>query len=119
MATVASLQELLAGPTAAPTHLAIQARNALAETPVTCWLEDWAPLPDRQKRLIVQTRLLMANPEARKRLMAVPEIRALAAHSSFYQALEDKKVLKLLNEIDLRGLIDHPKIRAVLADEAF
>jgi hypothetical protein len=59
----------------------------------------------------------MADPEARRRLMAQPEIRALAAHPTLYQAWEDKKVRELLNSNDLSGFIDHPKVRAVLADE--
>jgi hypothetical protein len=59
----------------------------------------------------------MSDPEARKRLMAQTEIRALAAHPSFFQAWEDKKVRELLNNNDLTGFIDHPKVRAVLADE--
>ena len=46
-----------------------------------------------------------------------PEIRALAAHPTLYQAWEDKKVRELLNNNDLSGFIDHPKVRAVLADE--
>ena len=60
----------------------------------------------------------MGNPEARKRLINSPEVRALAAYPSLYQAIEDKKVRELLNNKDLRGFIDHPKVRAVLADEA-
>lgn len=119
IATIASLQELIEGPTNAQNPLAIQARNALADTPVTGWLRDWSPLPDRPRRLLIQTRLLMADPEARKRLMALPEMRALAAHPVFYQAWEDKQVHELLNSRDLGGFINHPKIRAVLADEAF
>jgi hypothetical protein len=43
--------------------------------------------------------------------------RALAAHPTLYQAWEDKKVRELLNNNDLSGFIDHPKVRAVLADE--
>lgn len=119
IATIASVQELIGGPSAGQHSLAIQARDALADTPFTGWLKDWTPLPNRPKRLIIQTRLLMADPEARKRLMAMPEMRALAAHPVFYQAWEDKKVRELLNNKDLGGFIDHPKVRAVLADESF
>ena len=50
--------------------------------------------------------------------MVHPEIKALAVHPSFYLAWEDKKVRELLNNNDLTGFIDHPKVRAVLADEA-
>ena len=59
----------------------------------------------------------MADSEARKRLMAMPEIRALATHPTVYQAWEDKKVRELLTNNDLSGFIDHPKVRAILADE--
>lgn len=119
LVTVASLQELIAGPQAAQTHLSVQARNQIADTPLTHWLKDWTPIPDRQKKLIQQTRMLMADPEARRRLMAMPEMRGLASHPTFYQAWEDKKVRELLNNKDLSGFIDHPKVRAVLADEEF
>ena len=119
IATIASVQELIGGPQAAQKHLSIRARDQIANTPVTHWLKDWSPLPDRQRRLMTQTRLLMADPEARKRLMAMPEMRAMAAHPSFYQAWEDKKVRELLNNRDLSDFFDHPKVRALLADEAF
>ena len=85
---------------------------------MTSWLKTWSPLPDKQSHLIRQLRQLMANPEARKRLINTPEVRALATHPTLYQALEDKKVRELLNNRDLSGFIDHPKVRAVLADEA-
>lgn len=49
--------------------------------------------------------------------MAMPEIRSLAAYPSVYQAWEDKQVRELLNKKDLGGLIDHPRIKAILADE--
>jgi hypothetical protein len=119
IATLASVQELIGGPQAAQKYLSVQARDQIAGTPATHWLKDWTPLPDRQKRLITQTRLLMADPEARKRLMAMPEMRAMAAHPSFYQAWEDKKVRELLNNRDLSEFFDHPKVRALLADEEF
>jgi hypothetical protein len=119
IATLASVQELIGGPQAAQKYLSVQARDQIAGTPATHWLKDWTPLPDRQRRLITQTRLLMADPEARKRLMAMPEMRAMAAHPSFYQAWEDKKVRELLNNRDLSEFFDHPKVRALLADEEF
>jgi len=114
----ASLQELISGPEAAERSWIVQVRNDLADTPVTESLKTWSPLPDKQSRLIGQIRQLMGNPEARKRLINTPEIRALASYPSLYQALEDKKVRELLNNKDLSGFIDHPKVRAVLADEA-
>lgn len=116
--TWASLQELVSGPDAAEQSWVVQTRNELADTPITSWLKTWSPLPDKQRQLIRQLRQLMGNPEARQRLINTPEIRALAAHPSLYQALEDKKVRELLNNKDLSGFIDHKKVRAVLADEA-
>lgn len=62
--------------------------------------------------------MLLTDPEARRRLMAMPEIRSLAAHPSVYQAWEDKGVRELLNNKDLGKLMEHPKVRAILADEA-
>ena len=117
LATVASVYDLFEKPDDSRHHWSVEIRNDLAATPFTADLKDWSPIPAKQRTLIRQTRQLMANPEARRRLMAQPEIRALAAHPTLYQAWEDKKVRELLNNNDLTGFIDHPKVRAVLADE--
>lgn len=116
LATVASVYDLFEKP-GERHHWTVELRNDLAATPLTAELKDWSPIPEKQRGLIRQTRRLMADPEARRRLMAQPEIRALAAHPTLYQAWEDKKVRELLNNNDLTGFIDHPKVRAVLADE--
>jgi hypothetical protein len=117
IASVASVYDLLARPGTSPDHWTVAVRDELAATPLTRELKDWSPLPDKQRTLILQTRRLMADPEARRRLMAQPEIRALAAHPTLYQAWQDKEVRELLNNKDLGGFIEHPKVRAVLADE--
>lgn len=117
LASVASVHDLLADPGQPSRHWTVGLRDELAATPLTRELKDWSPLPDEQRRLVQQTKRLMADPEARRRLMAQPEIRALAAHPTLYQAWEDKRVRELLNNKDLSGFIDHPKVRAVLADE--
>jgi len=117
LATVASVYDLFEKPGHSRHHWTVEIRNDLAGTPVTADLKDWSPIPDKQRTLIRQTRRLMADPEARRRLMAQPEIRALAAHPTLYQAWEVKRVRELLNNNDLTGFIDHPKVRAVLADE--
>ena len=118
LAAVASFHELIEDPTNPHRKWSVRIRDELADTPLTGELREWSPIPERQRKLVRQIRQLMADPEARKRLMAMPEIRALAAHPSLYQAWEDKKVRELLNNKDLSGFFDHPKVRAVLADEA-
>ena len=117
LATIASVVELIERPEQAALSWSVTTRNELAQTPLTGWLRTWTPLPERQKRTILSVKMLMADPEARRRLMAMPEMRALAAHPSVYQAWEDKGVRELLNNKDLGKFIDHPKIRAILADE--
>lgn len=117
LAAVASVYELFEKAGAARHHWTIEVRNDLAGTPLTAEFKGWSPIPDRQRTLLRQTQQLMADPAARRRLMAQPEIRGLAAHPTLYQAWEDKKVRELLNNNDLTGFIDHPKVRAVLADE--
>jgi uncharacterized membrane protein required for colicin V production len=117
LATIASVVELIERPERSAQSWSVSTRNELAETPLTGWLRTWTPLPERQKRTIHSVKMLMADPEARRRLMAMPEMRALAAHPSVYQAWEDKGVRELLNNKDLGKFIDHPKIRAILADE--
>lgn len=118
LAGVASVYALWEFPAATRHHWTVELRNDLAATPWTADLKDWSPIPERHQRLITQTKRLMADPEARRRLMTQPEIQALATHPTLYQAWEDKKVRELLNNKDLSGFIDHPKVRAALADEA-
>lgn len=117
LATIASVVELIERPEKAALSWSVTTRNELAATPLTGWLRGWTPLPERQKRTILSVKMLMADPEARRRLMAMPEMRALAAHPSVYQAWEDKGVRELLNNKDLGKFIEHPKVRAILADE--
>jgi uncharacterized membrane protein required for colicin V production len=117
LAMVAAVYDLFETPDAKHHHWTVRLRNDLAGTSLTQDLKSWSPIPERQKVLIKQTRRLMLDPEARKRLMAQAEIRALAAHPTLYQAWGDKEVRKLLENNDLSGFLDHPKVRAVLADE--
>ncbi|MEI6461780.1 MAG: CvpA family protein [Verrucomicrobiota bacterium] len=117
LASIASIYDLIETPAQAQRNWFVQTRNELAATTLTAKLKTWSPIPLKQRRLIGQVRLLMADSEARKRLMAMPEIRALATHPTVYQAWEDKKVRELLTNNDLSGFIDHPKVRAILADE--
>lgn len=117
LATIASVVELIERPEKAALSWSVTTRNELAATPLTGWLRGWTPLPERQKRTILSVKRLMADPEARRRLMAMPEMRALAAHPSVYQAWEDKGVRELLNNKDLGKFIEHPKVRSILADE--
>jgi hypothetical protein len=116
LASAASVYDLLARPGTPSKHWTVELRDELSATPLTRELKDWSPIPDEQRSLIRQTRRLMADPEARRRLMVQPEIRALAAHHPV-PGLGNKKVRELLNNNDLSGFLDHPKIRAVLADE--
>ena len=117
LATVAAVVELVEAPDQAKRSAWVTTRDELAAAPSAGWLKGWTPLPERQNRIILGVKKLLADPPARGRLMAMPEIRSLAAHPSVYQAWEDKKVRELLNNNDLTGFIDHPKVRAVLADE--
>ncbi|MEY2750989.1 MAG: hypothetical protein RLZZ550_960 [Verrucomicrobiota bacterium] len=117
LATIAAVIELVAATERAGESAWVTTRNALAEAPGAGWLKGWTPLPERQNRIIRGVKKLLADPAARARLMAMPEIRSLAAHPSVYQAWEDRQVRELLNKKDLGGLIDHPRIRTILADE--
>lgn len=116
-ATVAALIELVEAPDQAKRSVWVTTRDELAMAPMAGWLKAWTPLPERQNRIILSVKKLLADPAARARLMAMPEIRSLAAHPSVYQAWEDKQVRELLNKKDLGSIIDHPRIRTLLADE--
>jgi len=117
LATVAALVELLESSEQSRRSVWVTTRDELATAPLAGWLRGWTPLPERQNRIILSVKKLLADPAARTRLMALPEIRSLAAYPSVYQAWEDRQVRELLNKKDLGGLIDHPRIRTILADE--
>ena len=117
LCSTASIMSLLSSPRSSATHWSVAARDELSELPLAGWIKDWSPLPDRQKSQIELLKRVMGDPAAQKRLIALPEIRALSAHPSLYQALEDKKIRELLNNKDLSGLFENKKVRAVLADE--
>lgn len=117
LCSTASIFELISPPKAVSVHWSVRTRDELASTPYTGWIKDWSPVPERQKTQIDLLKKVMGDPAAQRRLIALPEIRALASHPSLYQALEDKKVRELLNNKDLSGLMDNQKVRAVLADE--
>ncbi len=113
----ASVQEALQGPEEKPAWC-VTLRDELVDSGLASELRGWSPIPDRHRLLISRTRKVIADPVARRRLMAMPEIRALAAHPTVYQAWQDKDVRKALNENDLNSLLDNPKVRAALVDEA-
>lgn len=113
----ASIEECLQNAGADPSW-PIRIRNELIESGLASDLKGWSPIPDRHRVLILRSRQVMADPAARRRLMAMPEIRALASHPTVYQAWQDISVRKAMNENNLNFLIDHPKVRAALADEA-
>jgi hypothetical protein len=117
LASASSIIELVEGPESGQKSWVVQTCHELADTPVTSWLKHWSPIPDRQRKLFTQLRIVVADPQAMKRVMDTTEVRALASHPSLYQAWGDKKVRELLNNKDLSGFFSHPKIRAVLADE--
>ncbi len=117
LCSTASIMALVSSSKPEAFHWSVAARDDLAKTPYTGWLKDWSPLPDRQRAQIELLKKVIDDPAAQKRLIALPEIRALSSHPSLYQALEDKKVREMLNNKDLNGLFDNQKIRAVLADE--
>lgn len=112
----ASIGEVLRGPGETP-GWAEKIRDELIGSGLASELRGWSPISDRQRTLIARSRNVMASPTARRRLMAMPEIRALAAHPTIYQAWQDMDVRKAMNNNDLNSIIDHPKVRAALADE--
>lgn len=113
----ASIEECLQGPTEGEAW-PVRIRKELIESGLGSELRDWSPIPDRHRILISRSRRVMADPAARRRLMAMPEIRGLASHPTVYQAWQDADIRKALNNNDLNKVIDHPKVRAALADEA-
>lgn len=113
----ASVEECLQGPHDGP-GWPVRVRDELVGSGLATELKGWSPIPERHRVLISRSRQVMADPTARRRLIAMPEIRALASHPTVYQAWQDADVRKALNNNNLNKLIDHPKVRAALADEA-
>lgn len=96
----------------------VSLRNDLAETPYTAWIKKWSPLPERTQRLIQGIRSIAQSPEARAKLTKNPKMNEISRHASLMAAIEDKYVIKLLNDNNLSDFISHPKVQAVLADES-
>jgi len=91
----------------------------IAALPGLGWLGDMEAWPEHPRELIRAGRRVMANPEASRRLMEDPGVRALASHPTFYTTWGEPEVKRLVRAGDYLRLLEHPKVRLLLADETF
>ncbi len=98
-------------------HWAVRAKSELVKNGIGDEFKDWSPIPRRHRALVAQAKLILTNPDALRRLMNMPEIRALAANPTVYQAWQDKEFRKLLNEKDIEGILTNERTQAILSDE--
>lgn len=95
------------------------ATAAIARLPLMGWLATMEPWPEHPKLILRASRVVFADEEATRRLMADPKVRSLASHPAFYTAWGDVEVKRLVKAGDYQGLVDHPKVQTLLADEGF
>lgn len=91
----------------------------IARLPGLGWLIEMEAWPETPREIIRAGRRVMADPEANRRLMQNPGVRALASHPTFYTAWGDPEVKRLAKSGDYLALMDHPKVSLLLADEGF
>ena len=104
----------------APTPTAeISTTKQIAGLPLMSWLGEMEPWPASLREILRTSRKVFASPSATARLMKNPRVRALASHPSFYPAWGDVEVKQLVRSGNYRGVLEHPKVKTLLADEGF
>lgn len=106
-------------PAPRPLRWAMHVRHALAERPVTAPLAAVDPLPPGFRRLLTKGLAVLRNRAAFRRLQADEEVRALAASPAFYPLVNDPEINALVKRRDMGGLMTHPRVSALLADDEF
>lgn len=96
-----------------------QIAGEIGGLPLMGWVAEMEPWPEHPKLILRASRRVFADDEATRRLMNDPKVRALASHPAFYPAWGDVEVKRLVKTGDYKALLDHPKVRALLADEGF
>jgi hypothetical protein len=115
----AGAREILSPPTVARQHWTVIARDELSDLPGMSWLKGYTPWPENWQRIARKGQQVLGNAEASRRLMEQEPIRALASHPTFYTAWGDPEVKRLAHAGSLGDLLEHPKVKPLLNDEAF
>lgn len=93
--------------------------SEIVRLPGLGWLGSMEAWPEKPREIVRAGRRVMADPAANRRLMENPRVRALASHPAFYTAWGDPEVKRLTRAGDYLTLLEHPKVRVLLADEGF
>ena len=115
----AGAREILSTPTVAQQHWAVVARDDLSGFIGMDWIRGYSPWPEIWKRIARKGQQVLGSPDASRRLMEQEPIRALASHPTFYTAWGDPEIKRLAHNGSLGELLEHPKVRPLLNDEAF
>ena len=94
-------------------------RRTLAENPWTAPLGRLDLLPEKFRRVVPKVFAVLRDRDAFQRLQSDERLRALAAHPAFYPLVKDSTVSDLVKRRDFHGLLSHPKVVALLADDDF
>ncbi|MDR0535086.1 MAG: CvpA family protein [Puniceicoccales bacterium] len=95
-------------------------KNSLALARGLGWLRHWNPLPGKTRRTLEKGMLVLSTPKAVRQLSRMQAVRAIATHPAFYPLRDNPEIRRLALETrDIEGLLAHPLVTRMLADESF
>lgn len=97
----------------------LRVKAALASQPGTAPVAAFNPVPAKQRELLRKVVAVLHNPRAFRRLQNDPRVHALAVNPAFYPLIENDEIKGLLRAKDVPGLLSHPLVIELLADEVF
>jgi hypothetical protein len=103
----------------APLRWPMRVKSALASWPGTEPISRFNPVPEAPRRVLRKVILVLHDPKAFRRLQNDESVRAIAAHPSFYPLMQNPEIKDLARRQDARGLLSHPLVIDLLADEEF
>lgn len=103
----------------APLRWPMRVKSALASWPGTASLALFNPVPESSRRVLRKIIAVLHNPKAFRRLQNDESVRAIAAHPSFYPLMQNAEIKELARRQDVSGLLSHPFVVELLADEEF
>jgi uncharacterized membrane protein required for colicin V production len=92
-------------------------KNSLALYPHAGGLRTWNPLPARTRRTFEKAIRLFNTPGGAMRLQRAEAVRAFLTEPAIYPLTQDPEIYRLIITRDIEGLLAHPRIRQLLADD--
>ncbi len=103
----------------APMRWPMRVKAALAAWPGTEPISRFNPVPAAPRRVLGKIIAVLHEPKAFRRLQNDESVRAIAAHPSFYPLMQNPEIKDLVRRQDARGILAHPLVIELLADEEF